>query len=78
MSANGDLVASFAGAGTYLHTSSGGGWQQLTTAVASRLAMDANGDVFGEFPGAGVYFYKRDSGSWQNLTPVDAAFLFAA
>ncbi len=50
------------------------GWQQLTPADASEVAVDSQGNVAAEIPGYGVWRYENAVG-WQQLTPADAALI---
>jgi hypothetical protein len=59
-------VAEFPGAGVWRFTT-GTGWQRLTSADATQVAVDENGDVVADFPGAGVFRFK-DATGWQRLT----------
>jgi hypothetical protein len=66
-------VGEFAGQGVWRHSASG--WQQLTSADATQVAVDGQGDVVGEFAGYGVWRYE-DSTGWQQLTSADASQIF--
>jgi hypothetical protein len=74
---NGDVVASFAGFGTFRY-SNNSGWSMLTSAVASQVAVDSTGNVFAEFPGYGLFSYQFGGPGWQQLSTTDAAFLFVS
>ncbi len=65
------VVSEIPGYGVWRYDSATG-WQQLTPADASQVAVDARGDVVAEFSGYGVWRYE-DSTGWQQLTPADAA-----
>jgi hypothetical protein len=65
-----NVAASFQGHGTYENTSYSS-MKQLTTVVASIVAIDSTGNVLGEFPGHGVN-YHPEFGNWQQVTSWDA------
>jgi uncharacterized repeat protein (TIGR01451 family) len=58
-------VATFAGSGVFRH-SDGTGWQELTVADASMVAVDDHGNVAAVFFN-GLWRYE-DAGGWQRLT----------
>jgi hypothetical protein len=63
-------VADFQGNGVWLHTADG--WQQLSTAEASTVAVDDHGDVAAVF-GNGLWRYAGDA--WSLLTPAVPSLL---
>jgi hypothetical protein len=73
----GNVAAAFGGAGVWRFQDSTG-WQQLTAADASALALravvDGPSSLAAEFPGHGVWRF-RDGTGWQQLTASDAATL---
>jgi hypothetical protein len=71
----GNVAAAFSGAGVWRFQDSTG-WQQLTAANASDVAMraivDGPSSLAAAFPGHGVWRF-RDGTGWQQLTASDAA-----
>ncbi len=65
------VVAEIPGTGVWRHSTQNG-WQQLTPANASQVAVDSRGDVVAEIPGTGVWRYENATG-WQRLTTADAS-----
>ena len=72
--ANGDVAAEFQGFGVYLYTQVNG-WQRLTTATASLLAMDNSGNVYADLSGVPSGIYELTPKTQTKLTPDHAAVL---
>jgi hypothetical protein len=60
-------VADFQGHGVWVYGSSGG-WQQLSPAEATQVALDDYGDVLAAF-GNGVWIFYAGASDWQYLSP---------
>jgi len=71
--AQGDVFASFAGAGVAVFRLDGGA-QLLNPTAATLLAADAQGELVADFPGYGVYKYQPGT-TFIRLNPVDASLL---
>ncbi|HVS38452.1 MAG TPA: hypothetical protein VMS17_23035 [Gemmataceae bacterium] len=67
------LVSEITGDGVWRY-SAATGWQQLTGANATEVAVDSRGDVVAEFNGYGLWRYE-DATGWRQLTGADAALV---